>query len=150
MKKTIHKNKKAFHDYQILQTYEAGILLKGHEIKSIRKNNVNLKNSFCKIFKGEVFIFEMHIGKYENSTWNDDHEKRKRKLLLHRKEIDKIQGELSEYGKTLIPLYVYINDNNKCKIQVGVCKGLKKYDKRKSEKERTVKRDIKRDFGKNI
>lgn len=140
-------NKKAFFDYEVLEKYEAGIELIGSEVKSIFRNNVNLKGSFCKFFNGELFVFDMHISAYEhNSSWTKIEEKRNRKLLLKRKELNKLMAKVEQDGLTIIPLKVYFNDRRKCKIQIGLCKGKKNYDKREDSKQKSIRKDIEKDF----
>jgi len=144
MIKTIAKNKKAYYDYEIIEEIEAGIELQGPEVKSLRQNKCNLKGSFCKFFKNELFVFDMHISKYETSDkfYNDD-EIRNRKLLLHRKELNKWYGRIQkEQHLTIIPLHIYFNENNIVKIKIALCKGKKKYDKRAAEKEKDIKRKL--------
>ncbi len=144
-------NKKAFHDYEVLEKYEVGIVLEGSEVKSIHKGKVNLKGSFCKFFKDELFAIDIHISKFEHeNSWSKHDEKRPKKLLLKRKELTKLQSKVQEQGLTLIPLKVYFNDRRKCKIQLGLCKGKKLYDKREDEKEKSIKREIQKDFKFNV
>lgn len=146
IKKLIHKNKKAYFDYEIIEDLEVGIMLKGCEIKSIRNSNVNLKGSFAKIIKGECFVFDMHVSKYENiNSWDKNiEEKRERKLLLNKSEIIKYKSKLEELGYSLIPLNIYINQKNKCKMTLGLCKGKKLYDKRETLKRKTQDMDAKK------
>ena len=144
--KTIATNKKAYHDYFVEETFEAGIELKGSEVKSLRNGRVNLKDSWCSIVKGEIFVNGMHISVYEQgATWCKD-PLRVRKLLMHKKEIHKLYGTIKQQGLTLIPLSVYFN-KGKAKIKVGLCKGKKIYDKRdvaaKKEANRSIDREIK-------
>lgn len=141
--KTIANNKKASHDYFILQTFEAGIELKGTEVKSLRRGNVNLKDSWCSIIKGELFVNGMHIGAYEQGNIFNVNSMRVRKLLMHKKEIDKLYGEVKKDGVSIIPISVYFKNSN-VKLQIGVCKGKKLYDKRKVMAERSANRDIER------
>lgn len=142
-----HINKKAFFDYEVLERYESGIELIGSEVKSIFRNNVNLKGSFCKFFNGELFVFDMHISAYEhNSSWTVIEEKRNRKLLLKRKELNKLSSKVEQDGLTIIPLKIYFNERNKCKVEIGLCKGKKNYDKREDSKQKTIRKDIEKDF----
>jgi SsrA-binding protein len=142
--KTIEiKNKKAYHDYEIVKEYEAGIILKGYEVKSIREGKISIKESFCKFFNNELFLFNSNISKYENSnTFYEINEKRERKLLLHKKELKKLKESVDQKGLTIIPLKVYFNKQNKCKILIGLCKGKKTYDKKNDLKEKDIKRQI--------
>lgn len=134
------KNRKATYDYFIEKEYEAGIVLKGTEIKSIRKGSANLKDSFAKIKNDEVFLFNMYIAKYEEGNRFNHDERRTRKLLLNRKEINKIKQEIEREGYTIIPLELYFK-NNKAKLKLGVCKGKHNYDKRASIKEKELKKE---------
>jgi SsrA-binding protein len=143
--KLIAQNKKAAHDYFIEETYEAGIVLQGTEIKSIRAGKVNLKDSFAKVEKGEVFLHNMHISPYEQGNRYNHDPLRTRKLLLHRREINKLIGYTKEQGYTLVPLKLYIKDGF-AKLLLGVGKGKKKYDKREDMKKREAKREIERAF----
>ncbi|MCH5299287.1 MAG: SsrA-binding protein SmpB [Ruminococcus sp.] len=147
--KTIAKNKKAYHDYFIIESIEAGIELKGSEVKSIRNGRVNLKDSWCSIVKGEIFVNGMHISVYEQgATWCKD-PLRVRKLLMHKKEIMKLYGQQQQQGYSIIPLSLYFKGSN-IKVQIGLCKGKKLYDKRddmaKKSAQRTIERALKNDY----
>ncbi|RLQ96670.1 SsrA-binding protein SmpB [Falsibacillus albus] len=143
--KLIAQNKKARHDFSIEETYEAGMVLKGTEIKSIRNSRVNLKDSFARIQKGEVFLYNMHVSPYEQGNIHNHDPLRTRKLLLHKKQISKLIGETKEAGYSLIPLKLYIK-NGVAKVLIGLAKGKKKYDKREDLKKKEAKRDIERAF----
>jgi len=143
--KVIAQNKKAHHDYLIEETYEAGIVLQGTEIKSIRAGKVNLKDSYAKIENGEVFLHQMHISPYEQGNRFNHDPLRTRKLLLHRKEINKLIGLTKEQGYSLVPLKIYLK-NGFAKITLALAKGKKKYDKREELKKREAKRAIERAF----
>ncbi|AMX82383.1 SsrA-binding protein [Geobacillus subterraneus] len=143
--KVIAQNKKARHDYFIEETYEAGLVLQGTEIKSIRNGRVNLKDSFAKVEKGEVFLHNMHISPYEQGNRYNHDPLRTRKLLLHRREINKLIGYTKEQGYTLVPLKLYIK-NGFAKVELGVAKGKKKYDKREDMKRKEAQREIERVF----
>ncbi|KKB38643.1 SsrA-binding protein SmpB [Bacillus thermotolerans] len=143
--KTVAQNKKARHDFFIEETYEAGIVLQGTEIKSIRAGRVNLKDAFARIHRGEVFVYNMHISPYEQGNRYNHDPLRTRKLLLHRKQIDKLIGETKEAGYSLVPLKMYIKDGY-AKLLIGLAKGKKKYDKREDLKRKEAKRDIERAF----
>ena len=140
--KIISKNKKAFHDYEILEKLEAGIELLGSEVKSIRMGRVNLKDSYVRIIKGEVWVFGMHISFIEstNPHYKPD-EKRPRKLLLHRKQIDKWHGKVNQVGLAIVPLMLYFNEHNKAKLQIALAKGKKLHDKRETLKRKTAERE---------
>ena len=127
--KTITKNKKAFHDYFVLESLEAGIELKGTEVKSIRRGSINLKDSWCSVVKGELFVNGMHIGAYEQGNIFNVDPIRVRKLLVHKKEIDKLFGKTKQQGFSIIPLSAYFK-GQMVKLQIGLCKGKKLYDKR--------------------
>ena len=139
--KIVAQNKKAYHDYFILDTYEAGIELQGTEIKSIRKGSVNLKDSFIRIRNDEAFIDKMHIAPYEQGNRFNHEPLRQRKLLLHKKEIKKLQKELKENGLTIVPTKLYFN-TSKLKVEIALARGKKLYDKRQDLKEKDSKRDI--------
>ncbi|WP_028402143.1 SsrA-binding protein SmpB [Ectobacillus panaciterrae] len=143
--KTVAQNKKAYHDYFIEETYEAGIVLQGTEIKSIRAGRVNLKDAYARIQNGEIWIFGMHVSPYEQGNRYNHDPLRTRKLLLHRKEILKLIGYTKETGYTIVPLKIYLQ-NGFAKMQLGVAKGKKNYDKREDLKKKEAKRDIERAF----
>lgn len=145
MGETIAKNKKAYHDYEILEKFEAGLVLKGSEVKGIRAGRVNLKDSFVKIVKGEAFLFNAHIGRLETTHHYYGHEERgSRKLLLHKKEIAKLTVAVEKEGHTIVPLQMYFNRKNIVKIQIAIARGKKLHDKRADMKEKDMKRDIQR------
>ena len=141
--KTISKNKKAYHDYFVLESYEAGIELKGTEVKSLRQGKVNLKDSWCSVVEGEIFINGMHISSYENGNIFNKDPMRVRKLLMHKREIMKLFGLVKQDGCSLVPLSIYFK-GSKVKVQLGLCKGKKLYDKRAELQTRAAKRDIQR------
>ena len=141
--KTITQNKKAHHDYFILESYEAGIELCGTEVKSLRAGKVNLKDSWCNIVDGEIFVNGMHISPYDHGNIFNRDPMRVRKLLMHKKEINKLFGTLQQQGLSLIPISLYFK-GSKVKVQVGLCKGKKLYDKRATMADRDAKRNIQR------
>ncbi len=141
--KTIAQNKKAHHDYFVLESYEAGIELCGTEVKSLRAGRVNLKDSWCNIVDGEIFVNGMHISPYDHGNVFNKDPMRVRRLLMHKKEILKLFGTLQQQGLSLIPISLYFK-GSKVKMQVGLCKGKKLYDKRASMAERDAKRNIDR------
>ena len=143
MGQTITVNRAARHEYFVLETYEAGIELYGTEIKSIRNGSVNLKESWADIQNGEVFINGMHISPYEQGNIFNKDPFRVRKLLLHKKEINKLAGKIKQEGLTLIPLSLYFKKQY-VKVELGLCKGKKLYDKRETIAKRDAKRDIDR------
>ena len=141
--KVVAQNKKARHDYTIGDTIEAGLVLTGTEIKSVRAARINLKDGYAQIKKGEAWLVNVHIAPYEEGNiWNQD-PTRTRKLLLHKKQIAKLEGEVKGTGMTLVPLKVYIKDGF-AKVLIGLAKGKHDYDKRESIKRREQDRDLKR------
>ncbi|WP_345989248.1 SsrA-binding protein SmpB [Sulfurimonas sp. HSL1-2] len=145
MGETIAKNKKAFHDYEILEKFEAGIVLKGSEVKGIRAGRVNLKDSFVKLVRGEAFLFNAHIGRLETTHHYYGHEERgSRKLLLHKKQIAKLADAVEKEGHTIVPLQMYFNNKNIIKLEIAIARGKKLHDKRADMKEKDMKRDIER------
>lgn len=143
--KTIAKNKKAFHDYFIIESFEVGIELKGTEVKSLRKGSVNLKDSWCSIIDGEIFVNGMHIGAYEQGNIFNVDSKRVRKLLMHKKEIAKLYGQTKQQGFSIIPISCYFKGSI-VKMQIGLCKGKKLYDKRQDMAKKSAQRDMDRAF----
>lgn len=141
--KLITNNKKAFHDYFISDLYEAGIVLEGSEVKSIRSGGVNINDSFVNIKNGEIFIRNAYIKPYENTGAFQPDTRKTRKLLMHRSEIDKLERKTMEKGFSLIPTKIYFKDG-KVKVEIGLAKGKKLYDKRESLKEKSIKKDIDR------
>ena len=137
------KNKKAFHDFTIEETYEAGIALTGPEVKSIREGRANLKESYARVRDGEVFLIGAHISPYENATQRDQRPTRDRKLLLHRKEIDRLIGKTLTEGNTLVPLKLYSKNGN-VKLQIGVASRKREYDKRRDIARKTAEREMQR------
>ena len=149
MNKIIANNKKAYHNYFIEDKYEAGIELKGTEIKSLRNHKCSLQEALCKILHNECYILNFHIAPYEfGNIWNED-PMRTRKLLLHKKEILKIQDKLQLKGYTLIPLQVYFK-NGLVKIELGICKGKKLYDKRQDKKNKAIDKHLQQIVKKEI
>lgn len=141
--KKISENRKAFHEYFVLERYEAGIELAGTEVKSIRAGQVNLKDAFCTIKDGELFVRGMHISPYEHGNIFNRDPVRPRRLLMHKREILKLNAKVMQDGAALIPLSLYFKDS-RVKLELGLCKGKKLHDKRDSEAERQSKRDIDR------
>ena len=137
------RNKKAFHDYFIEDKFEAGIELKGTEVKSIKARKVSIKESFIRIIKNELFIMNMHVTPYEFGNINNESETRVRKLLLNRKEIEKMSSKIKEQGYTIMPLSIYTKQRL-VKIEIGLAKGKKLYDKRESLKIRDQERDMRK------
>lgn len=141
--KTVANNKKAFHDYFIEDRIEAGIELCGTEVKSIRAGKVNLKDSFCQVKNGEMMVYAMHISPYEKGNIFNRDPMRDRRLLLHKREILRLQAKVQQDGYALVPLSLYFKDS-KVKLELGLAKGKKLYDKRASAAERSAKRDMDR------
>ena len=139
----IAQNKKAYHDFFVEETYEAGIELSGTEVKSLRRGNANLKDSFCRIEDGEIFAYGIHISPYEQGNIFNKDPLRVKKLLMHRREINKLFGLVSKKGYTLVPLSLYFS-GSRVKVQLALCTGKKLYDKRESDAKRSAARDIDR------
>jgi SsrA-binding protein len=139
-KENIAENRKAFHDYHILDSWEAGMVLLGTEVKSIREGRVNLRDSFARVEKGEVWLYNVNISSYSHRGYADHEPLRQRKLLMHRDEIRKLIGKTTEKGMTLVPLRMYFK-NGRIKVQVGLAKGKKDYDKRETIKRRETERE---------
>jgi len=145
--KNIAKNKKAWHEYNILEKYEGGIVLYGSEVKAIRENKVNINEAYVRFIGRELVIIGMHIGKYSNEGYSSHEALRDRKLLLHRKELVKLKKMVEEKGKTLIPLSLYFN-RGKIKLEFALAKGKKLWDKRKSKMDKDIKRQLERNMKK--
>ena len=137
-------NKKAYHDYFIEDTFEAGIVLTGTEIKSVRMGKVSIKESYARIINGEMFVLGMNISPFEQGNRYNVDPLRDRKLLLHRREIQKLAALTKEKGLTIVPLKMYINEDGRAKVEIGVARGKKNYDKRESIAERDAKRAMDR------
>ena len=144
--KIVAKNKKAFHDYHIDQTFEAGLVLNGPEVKSLRAGKANLRDGYAQVKDGEVYLYNVHISPYSFATHISPDPLRVRKLLLNRQEICKLIGKLHEKGIALIPLKIYFIENGKAKIELGLARGKKLYDKRAALKEKQTNREIERDM----
>ena len=141
--KQITENRQARHEYFILERYEAGIALTGTEVKSIRQGGVNLKDSWCSIENGELFLKQMHISPYEKGNIYNRDPLRVRRLLMHKAEIHRLLGKIKQDGLTLVPLSLYFKDA-RVKVELGLCKGKKLYDKREDEAKKAAQRDIER------
>ena len=141
--KIIAQNKKAYHDYFVDERYEAGIALYGTEVKSIRAGGVNLKDSYCSFEGGEMFVTGMHVSPYEQGNIFNREPLRERKLLMHRREIMKLQGLVGQKGYTLVPLSLYFSGSH-VKVEIGLCRGKKLYDKRDSDAAREASRTMER------
>jgi SsrA-binding protein len=145
-RKLVASNKRARHDYAILDTYEAGMVLTGTEVKSLRAGRASLTDAFAHLDRGEVWLYGMHVPEYVNGTWTNHAPRRTRKLLLNRREIEKIAGKLNESGVTLVPLSVYFN-NGYAKVELGLARGKKTWDKRQDIAKRDADREIARVMG---
>ena len=141
--KEIAQNRKAFHDYFVLEKYEAGIELAGTEVKSVRAGQVNMKDSYCSIKNGELFLRGMHISPYEKGNIFNRDPVRVRRLLMHKREINRLNSHVMQQGVALIPLSLYFKDS-KVKVEIGVCKGKKLYDKREASAKKDAQRDMDR------
>ena len=141
--KEIAQNRKAFHDYFVLEKYEAGIELAGTEVKSVRAGQVNMKDSYCSIKNGELFLRGMHISPYEKGNIFNRDPVRVRRLLMHKREINRLNSQVMQQGVALIPLSLYFKDS-KVKVEIGVCKGKKLYDKREASAKKDAQRDMDR------
>jgi SsrA-binding protein len=144
--KIVATNRKARHDYLIEDTFEAGMALTGSEIKSVRAGQVNLRDSFATVRNGEVWLINAHIAPYQQASYENHEPKRERKLLLHRREINRLTGKLHEQGLTLVPLKIYLK-NSRAKVELGLGRGKKQYDKRQALRERDDRRQIDRALG---
>ncbi len=141
--KLVSQNRKARYDYEVIDSYEAGIVLVGTEVKSIRNGMVNLADGYAKFIQNELWLVNMHVSEYRFGNVHNHDPRRSRKLLLHKKELHKLESAIKEKGLTLIPMKLYLK-NGKVKIDIGLCKGKKLYDKRESIKEKEMDRDMRR------
>ena len=144
MSKSILTNRKAYRDYEVLESLECGIELKGSEVKSLRAGKINLNDSFARVDKAEVFLYNAHISHYAEASYLNVDPDRTRRLLLHKNQIERITGKLNQHGLTLIPLKVYFNDRGFVKLDLALCKGKKLYDKRESIKRRETNLEMRR------
>lgn len=147
--KIITQNKKVYHDYEVLDTIEAGVVLKGDEVKSLRAGHVNLVGSFATMYQGELFMINCQITPYAMAYEKKEADaKRSRKLLLHRREIVRIGNEIAQKGVTVVPIKLYFNEKNKVKAELGICKHKKAADRKKEIKEKDIKRETQRELKK--
>lgn len=142
-RKVVASNRRARHDYEILDTFEAGMVLKGSEVKSLRAGQVQLKDSYAEIKDGELWLQRLHIGPYSHASVDAHEPERRRKLLLHRREIDRLTGRINEQGLTLVPLQVYFT-HGLAKVELALAKGKRRYDKRKKLAEKEHRREMER------
>ncbi len=145
-RKVVASNRKARHDYAILDTFEAGIVLSGTEVKSLRAGRASLVDAFAQVSDGEIYLHAVHIPEYAHGTWTNHEPRRTRKLLLHRGEIDRLIGKVKESGLTLVPLSLYFSDGW-AKVEVGLARGKRAYDKRQDLAKRDAEREISRAVG---
>ena len=138
------KNRRAFHEYEIVQKFEAGVVLKGTEIKSIRAGKINFRDSYAKINNGECWLMKLHISTWDNAAWFNHDPERKRKLLLHKYEISRLRTKTEEQGMTIVPLEVMINEKGRCKVIIALAKGKKLHDKRETLHKKDLQRDQER------
>ena len=144
MSKIITTNRKAHRDYAVIESFECGIELKGSEVKALRDARININDSFARIDKNEVILYSAHISPYEQASYLNVDPVRQRKLLLHKKQIDKLAGQLAQRGLTLIPLKVYFNERGFAKVELALCKGKKSYDRREDIKRRETNMALRR------
>lgn len=140
------KNKKAYHNFEITDKLEAGLVLLGTEVKSIREGNVSMGDSFVRVFGEELFLVNLHIAEYKQGGFANHDPMRKRKLLLHRGEIKRLSGKVRERGFTVVPLRIYFNERGLAKVEIGLCRGKRKYDKREAIRKRDQAREASRDM----
>ncbi len=144
--KTVAQNKKAFHDYEILDRFEAGLALVGSEVKSIRAGRVSLKDSYVEIQAGEAFLVRCHVSPYEQAGPFGHEPERRRKLLLHGREIHRLDQKVRERGFSIVPLQVYFNDKGRIKVEIALARGKRAYEKKQKLKERDIRREVDRDL----
>jgi len=137
-------NRKARHDYEILETYEAGLVLTGPEVKSVRQGKVSLAEAYARVNKGELWLYNMHIAPYDPVLQRNYDPRQPRKLLMHRREIDRLMGLTQQRGLTLIPLRIYFNERGYAKVELGLARGKRKVDRRREIMEREIKREVDR------
>ncbi|MFI9613763.1 SsrA-binding protein SmpB [Streptomyces sp. NPDC052023] len=142
-RKLIAQNKKARHDYHILDTYEAGLVLTGTEVKSLRQGRASLADGFVQMDGNEAWLYNVHVPEYSQGTWTNHSARRKRKLLLHREEIDKLESKSGETGHTVVPLALYFKDG-RAKVEIALARGKKEYDKRQTLREKQDRRETER------
>ena len=146
MAETIALNRKARHNYTITDTFEAGLVLTGTEIKSVRASNVNLSDAYARIERGEAWLINAHIAPFEQGNRNNHEPRRDRKLLLHRSEIDQLLGKAAQKGLTVVPLRLYISDRGRAKVELGLAKGKQLQDRRRDIADRDSRRDMEREL----
>ncbi|HAK96909.1 MAG TPA: SsrA-binding protein [Planctomycetes bacterium] len=140
------KNKKAYHNFEITDKLEAGLVLQGTEVKSLREGNVSMGDSFVRVFGEELFLVNLHIAEYKQGGFANHDPMRKRKLLLHRREIKRLSGKVRERGFTMVPLRIYFNERGIAKVELGLCRGKRQYDKREAIRKRDQAREASREM----
>ncbi|MDH7513448.1 MAG: SsrA-binding protein SmpB [Clostridiales bacterium] len=148
--KIVATNKKAYHNYEIVESFEAGIVLLGSEVKSVREGRISLKDSYAETRNGEVFLLQAHISPYEPANRFNHEPLRERKLLLHRQEIKRLIGKIREKGYTLIPTKVMLNDKGKVKVEISLAKGKRAYQKKQAIKERDLDREMRAELKRRL
>ncbi len=148
-RKLVTKNRQAFHNYEIIDSYEAGIVLEGTEVKSIREGRINLKDSYAHVKDGELWLNNCHISPYAQASFSQHDPVRPRKLLLHAKQISKLSGDISRKGLTIVPLSVYFL-GDRIKVEIAVARGKQSFDKRETEKRKTIEKDIKAELKRRL
>jgi SsrA-binding protein len=148
--KIVASNKKAYFNYEIVETMEAGIALLGSEVKSIREGRVSLKDSYAEVKNGEVFLLHMNISPYEQANIFNHDPLREKKLLLHRREIKRLIGKIREKGYTLVPTKVILNDKGRVKVEISLAKGKRTYEKKRAIKEREIEREVRAELKKRL
>jgi len=136
------ENRRARHEYEILETYEAGLALKGTEVKSVRQGKVDFTGSYARFDGGELWLEELYIAPYEKGSYSNHDPRRRRKLLLHKHELAKLRGKVEQKGMTLVPLKIYFNDRGYAKVLLGLARGKKNYQKKEDDKKRAVEREM--------
>jgi len=136
------ENRKARHEYEILETYEAGIALRGTEVKSVRQGKVDFTGSFARFVDGELWLEDLYIAPYEKGSYSNHDPRRRRKLLLHRHELARLRGKVEQKGLTLVPLKIYFNDRGYAKVLLGLARGKRDYQKKQDDKKRAVEREL--------
>lgn len=144
--KPLAKNKKAFHDYEIIEKFEAGVSLLGTEVKSAKDGRINMRDAHVRVMSGEAYLIGCHISEYDFGNRENHDPTRSRKLLLHKREIERLTGKVQEKGLTLVPLSIYINKRNKIKVEIALAKGKKTHDKRQALRERDLDREMHREL----
>ncbi len=144
--KNVTVNRKAYHDYEIISKHEAGLVLLGTEVKAVREGRINLKDSYIDVKSGQAILIGTHIGQYSNANLNNHETERPRKLLLHRREINKFLQKVLVKGVSIIPLKMYFNEKGRLKVEIAIARGKRSYDKKNAIKEKDIKREVDREL----